>query len=555
MGGIFRTDSPAIALDALIVRLDRAIAGMLLQSNYCAADLARWLRSKRSIVGAEQTMRWKLIAGNVAALMIASLIALFWVRSSVTQKLSSEVGPTVERSVALFDAVRTAHGDRYRALVSPLANTDDARGVYSATTDTAQGDAAFALAQRLARTIGETYPPTRPRPADLVAITNNQGRVLARNIDRRAENNRDLRTDFEAVATALQTGQVQRDYVRYDGQKWFDVVFSPIRSEAGVLGLLVVGYELSDSVAAEDRVRLGLEVGYLVRENDRFAVQSLSFGTQTEKTALLTWANNPATNLAAVFNSEGNSGIRDLEIDGHTWRIAARSFPNLHRPTRAGAVRPGFVVMSDVTAAQSPATELVLPILYLSIFALVLMILYNLFLANYLLQPIETIEEGLLRVISGEQNHRIELQHAELGGVVYRVNQLLQQLSGEEEESDDQGRVSRPPPRPAAPAVTAPTIDEAALTAFSAANPADAQVAQQLASAPENEYYEQLRKEYLAARQKIGQGSQDGLSHEQYVEIVRGNEAQLAQKYGHTVVRFTVSVQANQIVYRPVPIS
>ena len=52
-----------------------------------------------------------------------------------------------------------------------------------------------------------------------------------------------------------------------------------------------------------------------------------------------------------------------------------------------------------------------------------------------------------------------------------------------------------------------------------------------------------------------GEGVQDGLSHEQYVEIVRGNEAQLAQKYGHTVVRFTVSVQANQIVYRPVPIS
>lgn len=501
-------------------------------------------------------MRWKLIAGNVAALFIASLIALFWIRSSLTQQLSSDVEPQVARSVALFEAVRTAQGDRYRAMITPYAATDEARGVYTGTTDTAQGDAAFAMAQRLAATIGESYPPARPRPADLVAVTNNQGRVLARNINRRAENGRDLRADFEAVGTALQSGQVQRDYVRYDGQKWFDVVFAPIRGDAGVLGLLVVGYELSDSVSTEDSARMGLEVGYLVRENDRFAVQSLSFGTQAEKNALLTWANNGSTDLATVFNSERNSGIREIVINDHTWKIAARSVPGLHRPTRQGAVRPGFVVLRDMTAAQAPATGLVLPILYLSIFALLLMVVYNVFVANYLLQPIETIEEGLLRVISGEQNHRIELQHAELGGVVYRVNQLLQQLSGEEEESDDQGRVSRPPPRAAAPvAAVAPTIDEAALTGFSTTNPADAQLAQQLASVPESEYYEQLRKEYVAARQKVGQPASDGLSHEQYVEIVRGNEAQLAQKYGLTLVRFTVAVQGNQIVYRPVPIS
>jgi hypothetical protein len=56
----------------------------------------------------------------------------------------------------------------------------------------------------------------------------------------------------------------------------------------------------------------------------------------------------------------------------------------------------------------------------------------------------KALEKGLLKIINGDQAHRLELQHAELGGIVYRINQLVQTLTGEE-ESDESGRVSRPP--------------------------------------------------------------------------------------------------------------
>ncbi len=387
-------------------------------------------------------MRWKLIGGNVFALLFASIVALFWVRASVTDALSRDINPMVERSVVLFDALRTAQGDRYQSLVLTQANSQTGRDVFAATNVTAQSRAAFDFAQAVGRAVGEGYPQDRPRPADVVAVTDDQGKVLARNVDPRQEAGRDLKNEFEAVAVALQTGLPVHDYVRYDGTRWFDMVFAPISREGHVAGLVVVGYELADSQATQDKTRLGADVGYIVREGDHFAVQSLSFGTQTEKSALIAWANS--SNIGATLNTDGSLPVRELEISGHRYRIAGRAVPGLHRPSRAGAVRPGYVVLADVTAAQAPAMGIVLPILYLSLLALVLMVVLNVLISNSMLQPIEVIEEGLLKIINGDQAHRIELQHAELGGIVYRINQLVQTLTGEE-ESDESGRVSRPP--------------------------------------------------------------------------------------------------------------
>jgi HAMP domain-containing protein len=387
-------------------------------------------------------MRWKLIGGNVLALLFATVVALFWVRGSVTDALTKDISPMVERSVVLFDALRTAQGDRFQGLVNGQANSEAGRNVFSGTTATAQSQAAFEFAQRAGRAVGESYPQDRPRPADVVAVTDDQGKVLARNVDPRQEVGRDLKNEFEAVAQALSTGQTVHDYVRYDGTRWFDMVFSPISREGRIAGLLVVGYELADSLAAQDKQTLGAEVGYIVREGDHFALQSLSFGTQTEKSAIIAWANS--SNIGATLNTDASLPVREIEVGGHRYRIAGRAVPGLHRPSRAGAVRPGYVVLADVTAAQAPALGIVLPILYLGLLALVIVVVLNVLVSNSMLQPIEVIEEGLLKIINGDQSHRIELQHAELGGIVYRINQLVQTLTGEE-ESDESGRVSRPP--------------------------------------------------------------------------------------------------------------
>ncbi len=58
---------------------------------------------------------------------------------------------------------------------------------------------------------------------------------------------------------------------------------------------------------------------------------------------------------------------------------------------------------------------------------------YNFVLAQYYEKPIEQIEESLLKVLNGDRDHRINVEHPELGGIVYRVNQLLAEFT------EDQG--------------------------------------------------------------------------------------------------------------------
>jgi methyl-accepting chemotaxis protein len=500
-------------------------------------------------------MRWKLIAGNVVALLLVGVIAWVVVRGQVADALARDVDPRVQRSVGLFEAVRTAEGEQYRSVVIDGAQRADLRQVFARGTVTEQASAAFEFAQRYARELGTRYPTRGPREADLVAVATAEGRVLARNIDANQDRNRDLRTEYEVVQYALQgQGHVARDFLKYDQQKWYDVAIAPVVIDNQLRGLLLVGYEIGDSIAAEDKRRLGAEVGYLIREGNQFALHSLSFGTQAEKDALLRWANSPEAGLATLFNTDGASPLLDVTIGSDTYRLSARAMPGVHHPTRAGQSRPGFLVLENRTDIRAPATSATTPILWLLLVGLALVTVYNIGVANYLLQPIEAIEEGLLRIINGDRDHRIEIQHVELGGIVYRINQLVSELTGAEEETDESGRISHPPVRPAAPNPAVPVIDEAALGSFNAAgNPADAQLAQSLSAEAENEYYERLRREYLLARQRAGLGG-DGLTHEQFVASVSASEQMLAQKYALTLVRFQVQAMGNQVIFRPVPI-
>ncbi len=497
-------------------------------------------------------MRWKLMSGNLIVLLLVSVLAWLMVRSSVGDALVRDADGSVQRSIGLFQAVRSAEGERFNAEAAAASRRPDAASIFALTSEREQNSAAFQLAGRLAEDIGTRYPVRSPHAADVVAIIRADGRVIARNVDQNQDRGRNLRNEYESIAFALDgAGHPARDVIRYDGQSWYDVAISPVVSEGQVRGAVLIGYEIADTVARDDRDRLGVDVGYLLREGNGFRLHSLSFGTQSDKDELRRWANGTEANLATVFSGESAAPVRDVVIRGQTYRATAAAMPGIFRRTRAGETRPGFVVLQNVSALRAPATGSTLPILLFALGGLLLLAVFNIMVGNYLERPIEQIEESLLRIINGDRDHRIELQHAELGGVVYRINQLVAELTGAD-ETDDSGRISHPPPPPTrdeAP-VGAPLIDESGITT---PDPKDIDVAQRLAVEPENEYYERLRREHVAARQKLGQGG-DGMTHEQFVETVRSSEQALAQKHALTAVRFAVVVQGNQIVFRAVPI-
>ena len=86
------------------------------------------------------------------------------------------------------------------------------------------------------------------------------------------------------------------------------------------------------------------------------------------------------------------------------------------------------------------------PVLGVTALGVLLVCLGGFLLGNYLSRPVEELEEGLLAILNGKTDLRFEIEHAELGGLVFRLNSLLNQLMGvQEDDTDEEGRPSRPP--------------------------------------------------------------------------------------------------------------
>lgn len=373
-------------------------------------------------------MRWKLLVGNVVAVLLIGVIGWFLVMSGAREALLRDVGPSVERAANVLPAVRVQDGDQFVDKVEELAAQPNVAAVYANDSESAQRDAAFTVAQAVSRQLADLAH--RNRPAELVALLNAEGRVLARNAERNLSANRDLRSEFPVVRRVFEagpTGHGVRDFIRFDDQGWMEVAVVPVVVGGAVRGGVLAGFTVSDSAARADSERLGVGVGYIFREGNRYTVQSLSVGSQREKEELVAWANSPAAGGEQLVR--GRTEVR-VTLGGQEY--LGRTIP------MPGALTPeGAIVLRSLTEAGSPAGGVAMPALVAMLIGLLLVVGYNLFVAQYLEKPIEQIEEGLLTIVNGNTQHRINVEHAELGGIVYRINQLVASLTGEGDEGSE----------------------------------------------------------------------------------------------------------------------
>ena len=242
-------------------------------------------------------MRWKLVVGNVVAVVLVGLLAWMMVRGAAATALAVDVDPSVDRAGRLLTAVHTQDGDTLLTAVQDAAGRQPLADVYAADSESAQREAAFSFAEGLSHQLASLA--RRGRPAELVAVLTADGTVIARNLERHQDAGRHLGAEFPSVAAALQppAGHPLRDYIRYGEQGWLEIAVVPVMSGSTLRGGLIVGFALADSAAHNDSDEIGVGVGFLLREGDRYNVQSLSVGQQLEKEQLRAWINAPSTNV------------------------------------------------------------------------------------------------------------------------------------------------------------------------------------------------------------------------------------------------------------------
>ena len=489
-------------------------------------------------------MRTKIIAGNLIAVLVVGLVSYFVVSSQVEATFLEEVDTQIVHDGELFVQGWRLSGLEFTAQTGDKAAEDDTVGVFTASTEAALRSRANRRADAVADWFGRRR--SRGGPPEVVAITDADGKVISRDHDINRMHGDDLRRQLTTLTTVLTTGEPAIDVWTFSaGQdKLLQTAIAPIRDANGAIaGALIVGYDMSNGMAQRAGEPLGCDVAFFVDG----AVYSSSVSDVAPLRAALFEANQATTVAALGDAAEDGSGsdpwlaqIGDAQYVGLTGSLPLSPSTSV-----------GYAVLANRTAQANKASP-VNAILLMTLLGILIVIIYGALIATSFLKPIEQMEEGVLAVINGRTDLRLDIESAELGGLAYRLNQLLNVFTGTPEEDED-GRVSSPPEAwgDEAAASTPGTSAPPAANVPAELEEEDPALAAELAAEAEDAYYARIYQEYVAAKEAVGENVSN-ITQDRFVQRLQANEKSLVKKHGCRMVRFQVQTKGTQVNLRPV---
>ena len=359
--------------------------------------------------------------------------------------------------------------------------------------------------------------------------------VLERRKRRRGD---DMGGIYPGLKSTLATGQSGSDV-------WFErdhllASYAAVRDEQGrVIGGLVLGRTLNDTLSRVSEATTGRALVVVVAKGDGFEIAGRS---QAVAAALDDSVKAPAKDM--LKNALAHQQTDNVHIGDQL--VAASPLPAFEDGRRAL-----LVAAAPAALIQDPSGLAMLPIFGAMAVGIVLVIVGGWLLGNYITRPINMLEEGLLAILNGQTDKRFELDHSELGGLAFRIDQLLNQLMGVEEDTTDaEGRVSMAPN--AANFTDALAVDDKRMMQPPSEITMDPESIRALATEPANQYYARIYREYVAAKRAIGEAT-DHISEQAFAARIQGMEQESAQKYGRPV-RYQVQARNREVVLLAVPL-
>jgi hypothetical protein len=481
-------------------------------------------------------MRGKIIAVNALIMLVCGVLTYVLLATSLSGVLKDES----ERKREVGRALRAANAQlaldalRVERWLAVRAGSDDVKRAFSGGTVSARQEAATAQANEIYKAAIAEPDFVRMAP-NIVLIVDAQGVALGRNGSNlmRGEKITDARPTLKQTLTS----GVSISDLWLDKEGAALVSSAPIRGDDGeVLGAAVIGTPIDN--------------GRLERTSEQTSGYFLALGVLAgEEFQVLASSGNADSNVIAGAKSEEvATRAREARATGKGSVGNIVSADHLYGATPLVGYANRGVLVAAVPASLVPSLfQELWPVVAVMFLGILLVVVAGYLLGNYIQTPISEIEEGLLMIINGRSDLRFELEHAELGGLVFRINSLLNALMGVPEEStDDQGRPSSVPS--AGHFQDALSVDESSV-AGQAIDPA---VAAALAAEPPDQYYARIFREYIAAKQQIGDPVQH-ITQEAFVQRLQGSEREMSQKH-QRAVRYKVEVKGNSVVLIAVPL-
>ena len=482
-------------------------------------------------------MRWKIIVVNAGILLVVGLLAYTLLYTSLRDVLVNpgeskrdlERGLRSARSELALDAVRL---ERWLARV---AATESIKGLYAQGARDSRAEAATVEANRLRDAVA-AEPELSGTAPTLVLFVDEGGVALARNASALMRGER-LGSVYPSLLQALRENRtLSAVWHSRDRQEQMLVSMAPIRGENRTLGAVIVGTALSDE--------------RMTRTSELASGQGLFFAVVGEKHGLelLAGSNSASPGSTGVVTSAPM--LVAAQAAASNGGFAAADLGDAELVAGAAALT-GYAGDKAVLIAVQPAASaslgtLLAPLLGVFGLGLLLVIVGGTLLGNYISEPISELEDGLLTIINGQSGLRFQVEHDELGGLVFRINSLLNALMGvPEDNTDEQGRPSQGPR--AQDFQDALAVDESAVL-----EQTDPGVAGALAVEPADSYYERLFHEYVTARKQLGDPT-DHITPASFRERIRESEQEMSAKHGRPV-RFEVQLRNRGIILNAIPL-
>lgn len=496
-------------------------------------------------------MRLKIIAGNLAVVVLLGLIAYVTVRNGLRKELAKQIDSSIANEQILLDRSFQLAALTFMTDTTDRAQTAQVRDVFAGLDQKVRRTRAYDAAEEVFRWFANPARDKRGEP-DIVLIVDETGTTLARNGARNVMYGKKLLSSLPALKGVLGSGSTEHDvWLETNENKVLQTVMAPIRGSSGlILGALVVGYDLSNGVAKSEAEILGRDVAFVIK--DRVYSSSLEGGAARDLMSFLFGSNKTSTEAILSGSVDRSQTWLSTFAKEQYIGITARLPMSYSLPV-------AYVVTGNRTVQMAPASRANV-IIYMLVLGALLVIVYGFVIGTIFLKPIEMIEEGVLAVINGRTDLRLETGSPELGGLAYRINQLLNVFTGTEEDTEDaDGRVSLPPANAWKDAAFADAPPKAAIKTDSAPKSSgggdepieDAELAAKLGAENDSDYQTRIYDEYVQAKRTLGENVSN-ITAERFHQRLKGRADALAKKYGCKNVRFVIQTQNKQVALRPV---
>jgi hypothetical protein len=482
-------------------------------------------------------MRFKIILVNAGIVLLVALLTYVLLSSSLRSVLSdpAERKQEAERALRAANAQLALDAFRHERWIEKNANSESVRSVFSLGTPEARQQAALSEANRL-RAAAQADPEFERMVPSLVALLDEQGVIVSRDGSDLLRGEK-LGDAYPGLAESLKSARAgSAVWINRQRQEQLLASYAPIRGENGAtVGAVVVGTPLNDErLSRTSELTSGSMLLFGRVADSGLDIVADSANTNNE---VLTMANNSAV-VSAAKAAKSSKAV--VNVDG----VQNGNF-------FSAVALDGYGANDSVLVAAVPASrvgnlsELLWPILAIGGLGLILVVAGGVLLGNYISQPVSELEDGLLAIINGNSDLRFQLEHEELGGLVFRINSLLNAMMGvPEDTTDEQGRPSTAPS--GRDFQEALSVDEGSVS-----DNADPAVVAALASEAPDQYYKRLYGEYISAKRKLGDPV-DHITERAFLERIQGSEREMAQKHGRPV-RYQIQLRGNTVVLIAIP--